>query len=209
MIKRVERMRTHASRSRMAGWSTIALVGAVLTVAVYAAWSDRDDAAVAVATTKPISEHLPNELSVLLRFVDAMPVRGDAPIGHELAAAGVRHVAAALATVATSAGLNIDGELETLREYAGNIERDPLPHERTAQARLAFHLLGALLEALQQTRFRGLEPDVANVIRAASSLRADDRLAEQSDVIQEFFRRAASAIRAMNTELSSPRSSRI
>jgi hypothetical protein len=70
---------------------------------------------------------------------------------------------------------------------------------------MAFNDLASLLGAVQQARFRGLEPDVANVRRAASSLRAEYRLVDQSDVVQEFFSRAAAAILAMNHALSSPR----
>ena len=197
-------MGTRADRSRLLGWLLMALVLAVLTVSTYSATSDHGDGSRAVPMTKPMGAYMPDETRALLRFVDSTTSRGGNAGGHEFAAAGVRYVAAALGAVAISAGLNIDPELEAIREHATRIERDPRPGERTAEARMAFHTLAALLEAVQQVRFRGLEPDVANVRRAASSLRAEDRLVDQSDVVQEFFNRAASAIRAMNYEMSSP-----
>jgi hypothetical protein len=42
------------------------------------------------------------------------------------------------------------------------------------------------------------------VSRAAASLRHRYPLVDQSDVVQEFFKRAASAIRAMSRHLSAP-----
>ena len=198
-------MRTHGDGNRLAGWLMIALALAVLTIAIDSASSGHDDASSAVPAAEPIRDHIPDEVRALLSFVDSMTARGGTAGGHEFAAAGVRYVAAALGTVATSAGLNIDAELETIREHATRIERDPRPRERAAQARVAFHTLAALFEAVQHARFRGLEADVANVSRAAASLRAETLLADQRDVVQEFFNRAASAIRAMNDEVSSPR----
>ena len=180
----------------------VALV--VLTIAIYSASFDHRHAAKSVPTTERIGDHAPEAVRGLLSFVDSMRAGGSAAGGRELAAVGVRHVAAALGAVANSTGLNIDAELETIREHATQIERDPRSRERTAQARAAFRALAVLFEAVQQARFRGLGPDVANVSRAASSLRPKYRLVDQDDVVQEFFIRAASAIRAMNHEMSSP-----
>ena len=200
-------MRIQADGNRLAGWLMIALVLAILTIAIYSATSDHGDASSAAPTAEPIGDYMPDEVRALVRFVDSMTARDGTAGGHEFAAAGIRHVAAALGTVATTAGLNIEPELETIRDHAMRIERDPRPRERTAHARVAFHDLAALLEAVQQVRFRGLEPEVANVSRAAASLRAEYRLVEQRDVVQEFFNRAASAIRAMNHAASLPRQS--
>lgn len=197
-------MGTHADGSRIAGWLTIGLALVVLTIATYSATADHREAADSIPTTEPIGEYVPDEVRRLLSFVDSMTARGSTAGGHELAATGVRYVAAALGTVANSAGLNIDAELETIRERATRIERDPRPRERAAQARVAFTTLAVLFEAVQRARFRGLEPDVAAVSRAALSLRANFQLVDQSDVVHEFFKRAASAIRAMNHENSSP-----
>ena len=72
---------------------------------------------------------------MLLSFVDTMTARGGTAGGHEFAAAGGRFVAAALGSLATSAGLNIDPELKSIREHATHIQRDPRPRERTAHAR--------------------------------------------------------------------------
>jgi hypothetical protein len=197
-------MGTHSDGSPVAGRLTIALALVVLTIAIYSINSDRHDATDAIPTTAPTGEYVPDEVRGLLSFVDSMASRGGTAGGHEFAAAGVRYVAAALGTVANSAGLNVDGELETIRECATRIERDPRPQERAVQARAAFITLATLFEAVQQARFRGLEPDVATVSRAALSFRANFRLVDQKDVVREFFNRAASAIRAMNHEASSP-----
>ena len=197
-------MGTHADGSGLARWLMIVVVIGVLTVAIYSASSDRSDVGAAMPIPEPVGEYVPHEVRVLLHFVDSATVRGGAT-GHEFTAAGVRYVASALGTVATAAGLDIGPELETVREYARHIERDPRPRERTAQAFMAFNDLASLLGFVQQARFRGFEPDVANVSRAASSLQTEYRLVDQSDVVQEFFSRAAAAILAMNRALSSPR----
>lgn len=200
-------MRTQVNGNRVVGWVMSALVLTVLPIGIYLASSDHGDARGAVTAPEPIADYVPDELRALLNFVDSMAARGGTARGHEFTALGVRSVAAALGTVATSAGLDFGPELETIREHATRIERDPRPRERTAHARLAFLSLAALLEAVQRVRFRELEPDVANVSRAASSLRAEDRLFEQRDVVQEFFKRAAAAIDAMNHELFAPHQS--
>jgi hypothetical protein len=197
-------METHTEGSGFARWLMIVVVVGVLTLAVYSASSDHGDAGDAVPIPEPVGEYVPHEVGALLRFVDSAGVRSGA-MGHESTAAGVRYVAAALGTVATSAGLDIGTELETVREYARHIERDPRPRERTAQAFVAFNDLASLLGDVQQARFRGLEPDVANVRRAASSLQSEYRLVDQSDVVEEFFSRAAATILAMNHALWSPR----
>ena len=102
----------------------IALALAVLTIAIYSDSSDHGDARSGIPTAEPIGDYMPAEVRTLLRFVDSMTARGSTAGGHEFAAAGVRYVAAALGTVATSAGLNIDAELETIREHATHIETE-------------------------------------------------------------------------------------
>lgn len=198
-------MRTHADGNQLTFWLSVVLVLAVLTIAIYSATSDHTDVSNSVPTTEPNGDYVPDEIRGLLSFVDSMTARGATSGGHEFTAAGIRYVAAALGTVANSSDLDIGPELEMIRNLATRIERDPRPRERTAQARLAFRTLAALFEGVQYARFRGLEPDVANVSRAASSLRAGYRLIDQNDVVQEFFSRAASTIRTMNKEMSSPR----
>jgi hypothetical protein len=202
-------MSTPADGTRLTFWLSIVLVLAVLTIAIYSATSDHADVSNSVPATEPDGKYVPDEIRGLLSFVDSMTARGGKSGGHEFTAAGVRYVAAALGTVASSSDLDIGPELEMIRNLATRIERDPRPRERTADARLAFRTLAALFEGIQSARFRGLEPDVANVSRAASSLRAGHRLIDQSDVVQEFFSRAASTIRAMNKELSLPHRTRV
>lgn len=197
-------MGTQANGNPVAGWLTIAVAILVLTIAIYSISSDHHDAANSIPTTDSAGEYVPDEVKGLLSFVDSMAERGGTVGGHEYAAAGVRYVASALGSVANAAGLNVDAELETIRECATRIERDPRPRERAVQARAAFISLATLFEALQQARFHGLEPDVANVSRAALSFRANFRLADQNDVVREFFNRAASTIRTMNHAMSSP-----
>jgi hypothetical protein len=189
---------------RVAGWVTTAVALVVLTISVYSVTPDRSRRRASTESQRPTSEYVPDEVTNLLRFVDSTRARAGAVGGHEYAAAGVRYVAAALGSVASSAGLDVSPVLETVRERAARIERDPRPGERATQARLAFGTLAALFESVQQARFPGLEPDVANVSRAAASLRHRYPLVDQSDVVREFFNRAASAIRAMTQEMAAP-----
>jgi len=197
-------MGTAAGGNRLAGWWTMALVLVVLTISIYSVTSTHRRDASSIPTTEPMGDYVPEEVRMLLNFVDNARARGGTTGGLEFAATGIRFVAAALGTVANSAGMNIDRELQVVRAIATRIERDPRPQERTAQARIAFGMLASLLETVRQARFRGLELDVANVGRAAASLRSEARLIDQRDVVQEFFNRAASAIRVMNHEMSSP-----
>jgi hypothetical protein len=202
-------MPTPESSDRLSGW-LIGLVFVIFSVATYWAISDPADA---VKATKPADaptrHYLPDEVRRLLSFVDSARADTLGSRGHEFAASGVRYVAAALRTVASASGLSIDGELEVVREQATAIQRDPRPRVRASQARLAFANLAVLLEGVQQARFQGLEPDVASVGRAAASLRTDRSLRDQAEVVEEFFNRAASAIRAMNDAVSSPRARRV
>jgi len=194
---------TEGAGNRLVGRWAMALVIVVLTISIYSVTSNHRRDASSIPTIEPMGEYVPEEVRMLLNFVDNARARGGRSGGHEFAATGIRFVAAALGTVANSAGVNIDRELQVVRAIATRIDRDPRPRERTAQARIAFGMLASLLETVRQARFRGLELDVANVGRAAASLRSEARLIDQRDVVQEFFNRAASAIRVMNREMSS------
>jgi hypothetical protein len=165
-------MGMRAGDNRPAGWLMNALAIVVLTIAIYSMNSDHRDAASSIPTTDPTGEYVPDEVQGLLNFVDSMTAHGGTARGHEFVAAGVRYVAVALGSVANSAGMNVDAQLDAIRELAKRIDRDPRPRERAVQARAAFVSFAALFKAVQQTRFRGLEPDVANVSRAALSFRA-------------------------------------
>ena len=196
-------MTTTPATNRIAG-VMIGLVLVIFSVSTYWAISDSPDTLESTKPTEPPTGHyVPDEVRRLVSFVDSARADSATRHDHEFAATGVRYVAAALGVVASSSGLNIDPELEAIREQATAIQRDPLRRERAAHARLAFATLAALLEAVQQARFQGLEPDVANVSRAAWSLRVDRPLRDQAEVMEEFFNRASSAIGAMNDAASS------
>jgi len=197
-------MPTPDSSNRLSGW-LLGLVLVIFSLSTYWAISDPADAVTSTRPTDPLTGHdLPDEVQRLLRFVDSARADSMGSRSSEFAASGVRCVAAALQTVASASGLDIDGELEVVREQATVIQRDPRPRVRASHAWLAFANLAVLLEGVQEARFQGLEPDVAGVSRAAASLRTDRPLRDQWEVVEEFFNRAASLLRSMNDTVSSP-----
>jgi hypothetical protein len=122
---------------------------------------------------------------------------------HAYTAGGLRALADALAAVSESgaggAGASAHSglpQLDSIRAQADAMQRDPQSLQHATQARQAFHAVAQAMGALQ-SRFPQSHGEVKAVQDAADGLDAGRPLLEQSAQVEQFFAKAAAALRAM------------
>jgi hypothetical protein len=197
-----------SDKRRGPGW-LIGLVLVVLAVSTYRAISSPAGGGEAREPIEPAAGYyVPHNVRSLRAFVDSAGAVGHTHDAREFTAAGIRHVAAALGTVASASGFDISPGLYIVREQAAGIQQEPRSSERASRARATLETLAALLAAVQERQFPELYLEVGNVRRAASSLRVDQRLRDQQEVVVEFLKRAAAALGAMSDALYTPHAPR-
>jgi hypothetical protein len=133
-------------------------------------------------------------------YVEERRARTDADLSHEYTADGLRRLAAALGDVATrdtAAGQAIQPRLDSLRQRADDLERNAGSTNHARYAREAFVAAAGVMSAIQQQRYPNLSSQVSAVRQAAESVQPGTLLLEQKTQVQQFFDRAADAMRGM------------
>jgi hypothetical protein len=120
---------------------------------------------------------------------------------HDYAADGLRRLAAAIEALLAERrveGLDASQRTAEIRQRADSIQRDPAARDHAGQVREAFMLAGGALRQIQEQRFSGVREPVREVNDAAGRIAADRPLLDQRDAMQNFFSRAANALRGMS-----------
>lgn len=142
---------------------------------------------------------LPTAAEVFVQWVDDRRAQSAMGPEHEYTATGIRHLASALQAIAQpNAGANVERELAAIRAQADTLQRNAASTQHANYTRRAFVSLGALMSSMQQERFPDAAADVEEVRRRAEAVRADQPLLDQRAGVQEFFDRAAAAVRRMS-----------
>lgn len=158
-----------------------------------------DTGAVAVTSTGETDTELPGAVGVFLRWSEARPTPSAMNPDHSHAATGIRNLAAAVAALAApNASPNVEDELAIVRRQADTLWQNVASTRHADFVRKAFVSLGALMTTVQQERAPALDNELAEVRRAAEAVRANQPLLDQRTRVQEFFDRAATAVRRMS-----------
>jgi hypothetical protein len=156
-----------------------------------------------LASAAPTTDPLPGAVNDYLQFTADNRASRDADHTHAYTSEGIRRLAAALGVVAERDGRsdeNVSAKVETLRERADALQRNPQSMEHARYARDAFDAAAELMRALQTPSSSAA---VAEVTRAAGALQPGTMLLQQPEAVQRFFDQSATALRAMLPTASS------
>lgn len=143
---------------------------------------------------------MPAAVNEFLRFAEGPRAAQAADTTHSYTAEGIRRLAAALDELAvrdTVGRVSLNVRIAALRERADALQRDWSSTKHAGHTRVAFDSAAALIESMQQQRFPNLGSEAASVRQAATNVKPDGMLLEQTAEVKQFFDRAASAVRAM------------
>lgn len=138
-----------------------------------------------------------------LTFVERNRSRDVQDSTHAYTASGIRLVTDALAALAardTVGAGSIRSQVVWLRARADTLYRDWRSRdqaEHARHARDAFLAVAALVQSLDERHFAGIADEAIQVTDAARAVQPDISLLEQRAAVQQFFDRAADAVRAM------------
>lgn len=160
--------------------------------------TDRADTGAVLMSTGETDTELSTAVAVFLRWSDERRTPGAMNPDHSHAATGIRNLAAALEGLAARAGVDVAGEANTIRGQADILWADAASTRHADVTRKTFVSLSGLMGAVQQRLAPALEDEVAEVKRAAESIRADEPLLNQRDRVQAFFERSATVVRQLS-----------
>ena len=143
---------------------------------------------------------MPAAVSEFLRFSEEPRPAQAADSTHSYEAEGLRRLAAALDELAdrdTIDGVSLDIRIAALRERADALQRNWRSTAHAGHTRTAFDSAAVLIESMQQRRFPNLGSASARVRQAVDGVKPDGLLLEQTAQVEQFFDRAAEAVRAM------------
>ena len=135
-----------------------------------------------------------------IAYVDERRARAEAGLDHEYTAEGLRRLADALEEIARQHQLGaaqVEQRVNTLRERADALQRNPESREHARLAREAFVAVVDVMRDLQQQRFPDAANQVEQVRLAATSVTADRELLQQKEEVQRFFDRAGEVVQHM------------
>ena len=156
-----------------------------------------DSAPEAAAAT---NDALPAPVASFLTFVEENRARSAADSTHDYTSDGLRYLAGALDVVVrrdTVGRQSLDAQVGWLRARADTLQRDWRSSHHARATREAFVSAASLMQALQQQRYPDAMDKVTGVVNASQGVRADVPLLQQKAEVQQFFDRAAEAIRTM------------
>ena len=142
----------------------------------------------------------PAAVNEFLTYIEDNGAARDADSTHNYEAEGMRRLAAALDELAdrdTVGGVSLDARITALRNRADALQRNWRSTEHARYTREAFDSAAALVEGMQQQRFTNIANEAAQLRQAASAVTPDRLLLQQTAEVQQFFQRAADAVRAM------------
>jgi hypothetical protein len=186
------------------------IVAVVVLIALGIWWVvyDRGDGAAAIGAAENDTVSLmsageadtgmPMGAEVFLRWSDERRTPGALNPDHSHTGTGIRNLAAALDGLAEWAHVDARTEVATVQRLADTLWANTASARHADVTRRAFVTLSELMGRVQHQLAPGLTRDVAEVRRAAESIRPGDRLLEQRDRVQEFFERSATVVRQMS-----------
>lgn len=128
-------------------------------------------------------------------------VEGDTePMGldHEFTNAALMKLTAATQAVADQADYDIKADLDQVKEYANQIEKDPFETSHANSIRKASETLAGALHRMQEAKFPQLSGEAQAVVDAADKINPDMLTLDQKPAVKGFFSEAASMLRRMN-----------
>ena len=161
-----------------------------------------DTTAAVVATAsggETETDGTPAAVSEFVRFA-GQPASGDANRMHEYTAEGLRKLADALTVIVErggAPGVDVRQRIATIRGRADSLQRNPTSNEHALEAREAFLLASALLLQMPRSAESAIASQLRDVNDAASNVRANQPLLEQTTQVHRFFDLAARAIQDM------------
>ena len=134
---------------------------------------------------------VPVAVTSYLQFVEDRSA-ADASTSHTYSADGFRHLAAALETVTSQA--DVASGAREIRARADSLQQNSAATTHARQAREAALIAAGLLERIQDAGRPEAVERARQVNEAALAIKVDERLLDQTDRVQAFFRQTAQVL---------------
>lgn len=105
---------------------------------------------------------------------------------------------AATKAIASEVGLEVEADLEMVKEYANMITMDPFETTHADNIRKADAILTNALQNIQKAKFPGLADEVAELISASESIKPETLTLEQKYEVKNYFAKASDLLKKMN-----------
>lgn len=157
---------------------------------------DKNEEPMAVATDSTETVTNTGAVTDYIAFID----NDREPMGldHEFTHDGLMKLTAATQAVADQANYDIKADLDQVKEYANQIEKDPFETSHANSIRKAAETLAGSLHKMQEAKFPQLSGEAQNVVDAAAKIDPDVLTLDQKPAVKGFFSEAASMLRRMN-----------
>lgn len=119
-------------------------------------------------------------------------------IEHEYTNNALTHLVNAVEYKAREQNVNIDTDLQEIKNEAQNITRNPQATDHANSIKNAGSKIADALQKIQQEKFPDLSQDVEDVRTAAQEIETSTLTLDQKDQINGFFNEAADVLRKMS-----------
>lgn len=178
----------------LVAWGTIEFVNR-------ASKTERDkppEAQEAISMLKVVS--IPIPLDKYLSFIRNNPAQEKMDLDHAYTSGGIRRLADAIGAVVDQhdiSNLKVKGDLDKLRNYADQLEKDHTSTDHADVIREAFVLASDVMDSIEQQISPHLDSGVDKVRRAAEAIDPGKRALEQKTEVETFFERAGRVLEVM------------
>lgn len=152
----------------------------------------------AISTLKVVT--IPIPLDKYLSFIRNNPAQEKMDLNHAYTSGGIRRLADAIGAVVDQQDISkikIKGDLDKLRNYADQLEKDHASTDHADVIREAFVLASDVMDSIEQQISPHLDSGVDKVRRAAGAIDPGKRALEQKTEVETFFDRAGRVLEVM------------
>lgn len=133
------------------------------------------------------------------RYISHVGDQSRMGVDHEYTNNALIHLMNAVQAKANELDVNIDADMEQIRQEAQEITRNPQSTNHANKIKSAGSRITDVLENLQKEEFPDLSNDVQEVRTAVEEIDPSVQTLQQRDKINRFFNEAAEVLRNMNS----------
>ncbi|MEJ6981286.1 hypothetical protein WG906_12535 [Pedobacter sp. P351] len=171
----------------------VAIIGLILVY--FLAYNDREDEVVGNLDNTEIVPG--SEITSYFLLIDSDP--DSMSLSHEFTNDALMRLIQATSFTALKNNFDIKADLESARNYATDITKDPFETTHADKIRKAADILTTALVNLQEANYPDLINEATELEKAAAAIDPDTLTLEQKVEVKTFFRKAKDLLHEMNS----------
>lgn len=145
--------------------------------------------------TSATSEEAEGPVQHYVQFINEGRTMG---LDHTYTNGALQRLTEAIRTKANEIGYDVTADLSKVEEHANNITKDPFETTHAKSIRGAAVILSNVMQNMQQSKFPGLQDQMENVNKAATSIDPNRLTLDQRDAVKRFFEQSSELLQNMN-----------